>query len=343
MLVGALAFAASIPAAKILLGDLPPLALSGGFYFSAGLFCASLLILNPGRRGPAGNRLRGADWKWLMAAVAAGGILAPLALFYGLRSSSGYVAGLLLNLETMFTVVLGALLWGERVGARGRRGVLLILAGALLLSSAGQRGGGPTNLLGPILIVAACAFWGLDNNLTQRISLRDARHIVAIKGLIGGTASLLLAASLGQLGTWSATSISGVLLVGIVSYGLSIVLFIRGLRELGVVLTGALFALAPGFAALLSWVFLHEPVHPIALLALVGMTGGALLLSLDVHEHEHTHEALEHAHVHEHDEHHQHEHQPEDLAQEPHAHWHRHEPMTHSHPHAHDAHHRHSH
>ena len=155
--------------------------------------------------------------------------------------------------------------------------------------------------------------------------------------------NLGLAAVFGQLGNWSSASLASVLVVGAVSYGLSIVLFIRGLRELGVMHTGALFALAPGMAAVLSWLVLREPVHPLALLALTAMTGGALLLATDVHDHAHTHGALEHAHVHEHDEHHQHEHTPAELAQVPHAHRHRHEPLTHAHPHAHDVHHRHSH
>ena len=344
-MLGALAFAASVPAGKVLLRDMQPLALSGGLYLSAGLFCAALLGVGALRRERVTrNRLQGREWLWLGAAVAAGGILGPIALLYGLRSTSAYIAGLLLNFEAVFTVTLGALLSGERVGRRGVGGILLIIAGAILLSGIGSAGARFEHLLGPVLVVAACACWALDNNLTQRVSLRDARQIVAIKGLVGGAVSLLLAFVVGQrVGLPGVRPLFAIVVVGAVSYGASIVLFIRGLRELGVVLTGALFALAPGFAAGLSWMFLDEPVGPTSLLALLGMTAGALLLSTDVHVHEHTHEALEHAHEHEHDEHHQHEHRPGELEQARHAHWHRHEPVTHSHPHAHDVHHRHPH
>jgi len=343
VLLGAIAFAASVPAGKILLRGLAPMAISGGLYLAAGLFCLGLLFVDAGRRASTENRLKGGEWWWLAAAVGFGGVLGPLALFYGLRWSSGYVAGLLLNFEAVFTVGLGAVLSGERVGTRGLRGIALVIAGAVALSSIGGSAAGATRPLGALLIVAACACWGLDNNFTQRISLRDARQIVAIKGLVGGAANLGLAALFGQFGNWNSTSLASVLVVGAASYGLSILLFIRGLRELGVMHTGALFALAPGIAAALSWLVLREPVHPLALLALGGMTGGALLLATDVHDHAHTHEALEHAHVHEHDEHHQHEHTSEELIQVPHAHRHRHEPLTHAHPHTHDAHHRHSH
>jgi drug/metabolite transporter (DMT)-like permease len=343
VLLGALAFGASVPAGKLLLRDLSPLALSGGLYVAAGLFCASLLVLQPRSSAQVENRLKGREWWWLMGAIVAGGVAGPVALFQGLRTTSGYIAGMLLNFEAVFTVALGALFSAERVGGRGWGGIGLVIAGAVALSVTGASAPGATRWLGVVLVVAACACWGLDNNLTQRISLRDARQIVAIKGLIGGTTSLILAAAVGQLRAWSPVDVAGVLAVGAVSYGLSIVLFIRGLRELGVMHTGALFALAPGFAALLSWLVLREPIHVLGALALAGMTGGALLLATDRHQHWHTHEALEHTHEHEHDEHHQHEHTTEELAQVPHAHSHRHEPLTHAHPHTHDAHHRHSH
>ena len=126
----------------------------------------------------------------MAAAVLTGGVLGPLALFNGLGHTSGYVAGLLLNFEAVFTVALGVLFSGERVGARGWRGIALLIAGAVLLSGAGESAGGVTRPLGAFLVVAACACWGLDNNVTQRISLRDARQIVAIKGVVGGGASL---------------------------------------------------------------------------------------------------------------------------------------------------------
>src|SRR5262245_18854029 len=343
VLLGALAFAASVPAGKVLLRDLPPLALSGALYFTAGLLWFGFLLAQPRDHARASNRLKGREWGWLVAAVLCGGIFGPLALFNGLRWSSGYVAGLLLNFEAVFTVGLGAVLSRERVGPRGLGAIALVIVGGAALSSAGSSTLGTTRWIGALLVVAACACWGLDNNFTQRISLRDARQIVAIKGLVGGATNLVLAGVLGQLGAWPPATLIAVALVGSVSYGLSIVLFIRGLRQLGVMHTGALFALAPGFAAVLSWLVLRESASALGIGALAVMTGGALLLATDVHDHTHTHEALEHAHEHEHDEHHQHDHKPGELAQVPHAHWHRHEPLTHAHPHTHDVHHRHPH
>jgi drug/metabolite transporter (DMT)-like permease len=346
VILAALAFAASVPANKLLLADVAPLALSGVLYVSAGSICAGLAWLSSRTSGTAGgtNAVRGAEWAWLAGAVLSGGVLAPLLLFLGLREVSGHVAGLLLNFEAVFTVGLGVLLSGEYLGRRGWLGALAILVGAILLSLPHMDAAStPTRWMGIALVIGACALWGLDNNFTQRVSLRDARQIVAIKGLAGGVTSLALAAAFGGFGQWNALRVLVALVLGAVSFGLSIALFVRGLRQLGVIQTGMLFALAPGFAAVLSWMFLHEPLAAWGLLALASMTAGALLLATDRHEHDHAHRALEHAHEHTHDEHHQHEHTPAQLAQAPHAHWHRHEATVHRHPHVHDIHHRHGH
>jgi drug/metabolite transporter (DMT)-like permease len=345
VIVAALAFAASVPANKLLLADIAPLALSGVLYLSAGTMCGLVwLSRDVFRTTDESNRIRGAEWLWLLGAVASGGVVAPLLLFRGMQEVSGHTSGLLLNFEALFTVSLGVLLSGERLGKRGWLGAAAILAGALLLSLPRELSDqGPTSWIGIALVVGACGLWSLDNNLTQRVSVRDARQIVAIKGLAGGTTSLLLATQFGGLGNWNAPRLLAAIAVGSVSFGLSIVLFVRGLRRLGVVQTGMLFALAPGFAAILSWIVLREPVSWIGLGALGCMTAGALMLATDRHEHWHEHAILEHAHEHTHDGHHQHEHTPEELRQVPHAHPHRHQPLAHRHPHVHDIHHRHRH
>jgi len=345
VIVAALAFAASVPANKLLLAGTSPLALSGVLYLSAGVLCAVLVGIRDRAGGPAEhNKVAGAEWLWLAGAVLSGAVLAPLLLFLGLRQVSGHLAGLMLNFEAVFTVGLGVALSGERLGRRGWLGALAVIAGAALLSlPEPETAAASARWTGIAFVIGACALWGLDNNLTQRVSLRDARQVTAIKGLGGGATSLLLAQAFGGLGAWDAPRLLAAIAVGAVSYGLSITLFVRGLRRLGVLQTGILFALAPGFAAVLCWTFLREQIAAVGLAALGAMTAGALLLVLDRHEHLHEHEATKHVHEHTHDEHHQHAHAPEQQTHAPHAHPHRHEPLRHGHGHAHDIHHRHRH
>ncbi|WRP18696.1 DMT family transporter [Carboxydochorda subterranea] len=126
--------------------------------------------------------------------------------------------------------------------------------------------------------------------------------------------------------------------MGLASYGASLVLYVRALRELGTARTGAYFSLAPfvGAASVLWW---REPVT--AALAAAGalMGAGAWVHLSERHGHFHVHEPMEHAHAHVHDAHHRHEHRPEDPAGEPHTHVHRHAPVAHRHPHYPDIHH----
>jgi uncharacterized membrane protein len=241
---------------------------------------------------------------WLAAVVIAGGVLGPLALRRACavpaRGRDAAQRGGVLYARIRRDVPrrrLGRLGWRARSGSAGR---------CSRYPSPSPRAG--ASGLGVALVIAACALWGLDNNLTHRLSLRDARVTAAVKGLAGGAALLAMAAVLGDVRGFTPGRIAGIAVSGALAWGLSLVLFIRGLRALGVLQTGTLFALAPGFAAVLSFALLGERPGPMGVPALVLMTGGALLLSRDRHAHFHVHEAVEHAHPHAHDAHHPHAH-----------------------------------
>ena len=130
-------------------------------------------------------------------------------------------------------------------------------------------------------------------------------------------------------------------LVGFIGIGVSLVLYVRGLRHLGAARTGAYFSLAPFIGTLLAIMLLGEPLTLRLGVAGVLMAAGLWLHLAERHQHAHQHEALEHEHSHVHDEHHQHAH--DGPVTEPHSHWHRHEPVRHAHPHYPDLHHRHRH
>lgn len=201
--------------------------------------------------------------------------------------------------------------------------------------------GGALSLdLGGLLIAAACLCWGIDNNLTRKLSSADPVQVAMIKGLVAGSTNLVLALSLGAALPGPGPIVAGAA-VGFVGIGISLVMFMLGLRHLGAARTGAYFSLAPFIGALLAVLMLGDAISLQLLLAGALMGVGLWLHLSERHEHFHTHEALEHDHVHMHDAHHQHAH--DGPVTEPHAHWHRHEVLTHKHPHYPDLHHRHAH
>jgi drug/metabolite transporter (DMT)-like permease len=260
-------------------------------------------------------------------------------MMLGLARTEAATASLLLTLEGAATALIAWFVFHENFDRRIAAGMLCLVAGAALLAWSGA----PTltGMIGPLMIVGACVAWGLDNNLTRKVSLADPLQIVELKGLVAGPVNL-------ALGLWAGGALPGAaaflaLVVGFLGYGVSLALYVVALRDLGAARTGAYFSTAPFLGAVAAVVALGEPVSAVMLIAGGLMGLGVWLHLTERHEHMHLHEATLHAHAHVHDAHHQHAHRPEDPPGEPHTHAHEHEPLEHVHPHTPDMHHIHCH
>jgi drug/metabolite transporter (DMT)-like permease len=339
-LVAALLFGASTPFARALIGAIDPAWLAGCLYAGSG---AGLAILFAVRRASGRTRavapLGRRDLPWLGATIVSGGVAAPLLFTFGLRDTAGATASLLLNLETVLTVVLAWFAFREHYGSRVVVGMVLIVAACALLA---WGGGALSAGRGTALIALACLGWALDNNLTRRIAGSDALTIAMAKGLAGGAVNLALAATLAGPPPAAPAAI-GAAAVGFLGYGVSLVLFVVALRALGTARASAYFATAPFFGVAIAFAVLSEPPDRAFWIALPLMALGLWLHLTERHAHPHTHEAVTHDHPHRHDEHHRHAHDFAWDGTEPHAHPHAHEPVTHAHAHAPDLHHRHEH
>lgn len=336
-LLAAVLFGLSAPIAKRLLGVVGPQLLAGLLYLGAGLGLSLWRGLRPAQREAP---LQRQDAPALAGVVVAGGVLGPLLLLVGLERVSGVVGSLLLNLEAPFTVLLAVLFFGEHLGRSGAAATALILAGAAALKL--SLGPLAVDGWGMLAVALACSCWAIDNNLTQRLSLRDPFAIVRIKTLAAGSFNLALGLALG--GRLPAAAVcAAALCLGLLSYGGSVVLDAYALRLVGAAREAAYFATAPFVGALLSGLLLGERLRAIDGLAMLAMGLGVVLLLFERHSHWHEHGPHEHEHVHEHDEHHQHAHAPGTAPGQPHSHSHRHVALAHDHPHLPDAHHRHRH
>lgn len=335
-LSSAVLFGAGTPVAKLLLGEVGPWLLAGLLYTASGvgLFCWRWL-----RRAEKVQLARHEVWP-LAGAVLFGGALGPLLLMMGLTAMPASSASLLLNAEGVFTAVIAWLVFREATDARMVAGFVLIAAGAVVLSWPSQV---EAAALWPSLaVLGACLCWGIDNNLTRQVSLTDATWLAAVKGAVAGPVNLGLALLLGAALPAGSVLVAGGL-VGLLSYGVSLVLFITSLRLVGTARAGAYFSVAPFFGALLAIGLGDPPSWAMGLAGLLMAAGVGLHLS-ERHEHEHTHEPLDHDHWHTHDEgHHGHDHPFPVSPGTRHRHRHVHQGVTHAHPHFPDAHHRHRH
>ncbi len=339
-LAAAALFGASTPAAKALGEGVHPFALAGLLYAGSGIGLSLWMLARRVAAGPVAIGLARSDLPWLAGAVVCGGVFAPAMLMFGLASTSASVVSLLLNLESVFTALIAWFAFRENFDRRIALGMALITGGGVVLAVAP---GGLRGLeVGAAWVAGACLFWALDNNLTRRISAGDPIAIAAIKGSVAGAANLGLALAVGA--TLPAPAIAlPAMVIGLAGYGVSLVLFVVSLRNLGTARTGAYFATAPFVGVALSVAYLGERSGPAFWAAAALMATGVWLHISERHEHTHTHEPTHHTHGHTHDEHHRHSHDFEWDGDEPHAHAHAHTPVTHKHPHYPDIHHRHRH
>lgn len=338
-LVAAALFGASTPLAKLLGVNTPPILLAGLLYLGSGVGLTLVRLVRD--RGWQRPGLPAGEWPWLLGAIFFGGVLAPVALMFGLTRTAGATASLMLNLESVLTAVLAWVVFKENADRRIVIGMIAIVLGGIVLSWP-QETAVDHDWTGPLAVAFACLCWAIDNNLTRKVSASDALFIAGSKGLAAGVVNGGLALAIGSqlpaLGT-----LGSILLVGFLGYGVSLVLFVLALRGLGSARTGAYFSTAPFLGAAVAILMLGESVSMTFLLAATLMALGVWIHLMENHVHEHQHEALDHSHRHTHDEHHQHEHDFEWDGTEPHSHPHVHTPIRHSHAHFPDVHHRHRH
>ena len=323
----ALLFGMSAPVSKLLLDDIGPQLLAGLLYLGAFLAVAPIARFGPSRHEA---RLRRSDLPALTGLIVAGGIVAPVLLMVGLERVSGITGSLLLNLEGPLTLIVGVAILGEYLGMKSWMGSAVIFGACALLTAQGSVG--DADILGGVLIVAACLGWAIDNNLTQRLTVRDPFQIVTIKTGVAALVNISLALSRGAAVT-NLAAVAAALVLGALAYGISILFDAYALRLLGAAREAAVFATAPFAGALLAVPLLGDTWGATEFGAAGLMAVGVALLMTDRHDHVHTHRPLDHDHRHEHDEHHLHEHPPDVDPAGPHSHPHHHDELTHAHAH----------
>lgn len=270
-LAAAILFGASTPAAKIVVADVHPLMLAGLLYLGSGVGLSIVKLL--GRQG--GARLARRDLPWLLGTVLFGGVLGPALLMIGLTSTTGSTASLLLTLEGVLTALLAWIVFREPYNKRIGLGMASIFAGAALLSLNG--GSGHAAVLGALAIAGACLCWAIDNNCTSKISHVEAPTLAAIKGMVAGVVNVSLALIVGaRLPPLGAIGFSA--LIGLLGYGVSLVLFVLALREIGAARAGAYFSTAPFIGAFVGLIVLHEPWS-----VTLGVAGGLMAFGVWLH------------------------------------------------------------
>ena len=335
----ALLYGISAPFSKLLLKEIPPALMASLLYLGAGGGMLILSILTkrfvPMRKEA---KLTRKELPYTLAMIVLD-ILAPIFLMIGLTMTSSENASLLNNFEIVATALIASLAFKEAIGKRMWVAIFLITFSSIVLTV--QSIEGFTFSIGSVFVLAACICWGLENNCTRMLSMKDPLQIVVLKGFGAGAGSLLVAFALKQ-STNAIIYVLFALLLGFVAYGLSIFFYVVAQRDLGAGRTSAYYAAAPFIGVLISWVVFHEAITTNFIIALIVMILGTWFAVSEKHGHLHRHLAEVHEHKHRHDDgHHDHHHDETILGE--HSHPHVHQPLQHRHAHTPDIHHRHTH
>jgi len=274
---------------KIILAEVHPLVVAGLTYFIAGVFLLAVrlsplhkIILSwletPTKVEQTMDRK---DYVILLLVALSGAVAASFLFVYGLNLTTAVNASLLLNMESLFTVVIAFIFLRERGVRKDYLGILVLILGAILVTTKGefQSLTLASEFAGNLLIVLACLFWGIDNNLSKFLSKkRDLPYLVSLKCLLGGSIVLSAALLFNVNFRIPVLSLPYLFSVGAFSIGFSIVLFMLALREIGSMKTGVLFSTSSVFGAVFAFIVLRESLSIIQIAAGLVMFLGVYFL-----------------------------------------------------------------
>lgn len=274
-ILAAALYALSTPFSKILLDHFGSAIQAGLLYIGAGIGMLVIMLVRKIRAKPVfTNPLDKSDIVYTIAMILLD-IAAPILLMIGLKSTAAANASLLNNFEIVATALLAAFLFHETVSKRTWAGIALVFVSCLILSF--EDSSSLHFSKGSLLILAASACWGLENNCTRKLSEKDPLEIVLMKGIFSGGGSFLIGLLLHQEIDWSL--ILWVLVLGFLAYGLSIYFYVLAQRYIGAAKTSACYAIAPFIGVLLSLILFREIPGISFLIALLFMIGGVFLCS----------------------------------------------------------------
>lgn len=294
-------YAVNVPFSKILLSDVGPSMMSSYLYLGAGISMGCLFLYQR-KNLRKEDLLERKDLPYTIGMVVLD-IAAPILLMYGITMTTSENVSLLNNFEIVATALIALMMFKEKISRNLWVAIILIVISGAILTF--ENSDGFVINAGSLCVLGACCCWGLENNCTRAISDKSSSEIVMVKGLCSGTGCFIIATLTGET-VPEAVYILLALLLGTVSYGLSINLYIMAQRHIGAAKTGAYYAVAPFLGVVFAFIFCSEIPGPSFFVAFAIMAVATAMVIRDtlgtekehIHNHEHRHGDLVHSHPH---------------------------------------------
>jgi drug/metabolite transporter (DMT)-like permease len=195
-----------------------------------------------------------------------------LSLYYTTAAAGALIQGFI----PVSIILLSIIFLKERLKARQAAGVVLSVAGVVMIGFVGEFFGARNAILGNTLMIFAILSWGFYTIISKSLEQYDAVQLTTFSTVIG-TIGLLpaMAVELWRNPTIPTISLNGwlaVLYLGIFSSAVCYMLYNRVLKTLSGVQVGNFMNFDPVVGAIIAIIFLHEKITAWQI------AGGALVL-----------------------------------------------------------------
>jgi drug/metabolite transporter (DMT)-like permease len=268
-------YGTSYVVARAALDTVPPATLALARFALGGLVLLPFALREPGAASPWGSD------RWLVFWMGVIGHAAAYALLYsGLALSTATSGALLIVVEPVSLIGLGAWLLRERPGRFEALGAVVALTGAVLVVVNGIPGLSRSLLprwRGDLLMIAAGVAFAVYSVLGRPLLARHATLPVTVWSIAWAVAALLPLAALewleGLRPTWTAAAVLGTVYLALVVTAIGYVLWNQALARLATPRVAVFLTIQPVVGALLGVVLLGEPLTPFT------AAGGALIVA----------------------------------------------------------------
>jgi len=275
-ILAAALYAISSPISKILLNQIPPTMMAALLYLGAGIGMSVIgLCRHKTYQLGMENRLTKKELPFTVGMVILD-IAAPIFLMFSLTLSDPANVSLLNNCEIVTTSLIAFFIFKETIAKRVWIGISLITIASIILSV--EDISSLSFSFGSLFVLLACICWGFENNCTRKLSLKDPLQVVIIKGFGSGLGALLISIVIKETST-NVVYIIATLLLGFISYGLSIYFYVSAQRELGAAKTSAYYAVSPFIGVAISFILFLEVPNISFIIALLIMVLGTYVAS----------------------------------------------------------------
>jgi drug/metabolite transporter (DMT)-like permease len=219
-------------------------------------------------------------------------ILALVAVFHlwiqvtGLQYTTAANTGWIIGTAPIFMAILGFVFYKERITLLQFAGILVALAGLLLLIGKGDIANiGLIENKGDLLVLGSAFTWGVYSMVNKKISLSYS-PLMTILYLFLMMAVIIIPFNLNKETINSVINLSPVswmwiLFLGIFCSGIAYVIWAQALRDMESAKVGAFLYFEPLVTVIAAWFFLKEEITLLMILSGLLITAGVFIVNKD--------------------------------------------------------------